>query len=315
MKFAASARGVVFVALPEIRDNQRAFGQLCRSFPTVHVASRRELAMTELAALGDEITAAIIGVKERINIDALEALPNLRVVGSVGTGTDHLDMAALRERGVRVVTTPGVNAVSVAEHAMMMILSLAKRTLSGHSAVMEGRDRGGMPEPPIEVRGRRVGILGAGATARALLPMLRAFGTDAAVWTRSPEKHADLPLIGLSDLFRRSDIISVHLPLTESTRGLVNATLLELLPEGALLVNTARKEIIDLTALPSLISTRPDLRFAVDDFGLAADGTASLLGDAALMSPHSAGVTVEALRAMQDLAVRETIRAVTAPST
>jgi phosphoglycerate dehydrogenase-like enzyme len=309
--------GAVFVALPDLRNNQQAFRELSRAFPTVHVVSRREHAMKELMALGDAITAAIIGVKERISVDVLDALPSLRVLGSVGAGTDHLDVAALRERGVQIVTTPGANAVSVAEHAMMMILSLAKRTLSGHSAVLAGQDRAGMQEPPIEVRGRHVGVLGAGATARALLPMLQAFDVQTAVWTRSPEKHLDLPTIELRDLFRRSNIISVHLPLTESTRGMVNAELLRLLPNGALVVNTARKEIIDLAALPSLASERPDLRFAIDDFGLADGSTASLLGDSGdrvLLSPHVAGVTVEALRAMQDTVVQETIRAATARS-
>lgn len=307
-----AAPGAVFVALPDLRNNQQAFSALSRAFSTVHVASRREHAMKELTALGDVIAAAIVGVKERISVDVLDALPSLRVLGSVGSGTDHMDVAALKDRGVQVVTTPGTNAVSVAEHAMMMILSLAKRTLSGHSAVLNGQDRAGMREPPIEVRGRRVGVLGAGATARALLPMLHAFDVETTVWTRSPEKHVDLPTIELRELFRHSDIISLHLPLTESTRGLVDAELLSLLPTGALVINTARKEILDLAALPSLVSKRPDLRFAIDDFGLADDGTASNLGDSALLSPHTAGVTVEALRAMQDAVVQETIRAATA---
>lgn len=305
--------GAVFVALPDLRSNQQTFSELSRTFSAVHVASLRAHAIKELTTLGSAVSAAIVGVKERISVDVLDALPRLRVLGSVGTGTDHLDVPALRERGIQLVTTPGVNAVSVAEHAMMMILSLAKRTLSGHSAVLSGRDRAGMDEAPVEVRGRRVGVLGAGETARALLPMLHAFGVETTTWTRNPVKHSDLPTIALRELFQRSDIISLHLPLTESTRGLVDAELLSLLPTGALVVNTARKEIIDLAALPSLVSKRPDLRFAIDDFGLAADGTATMLGDSALLSPHTAGVTVEALRAMQDTAVRETIRAAVAP--
>lgn len=303
-----SAPGAVFVALPELRRNQRAFDELSRTFAAVHVASRRESALKELTALGETVLAAVVGVKERVTGEVLDTLPGLRVLGSVGVGTDHLDLAALEAREVQLVTTPGVNAVSVAEHAMMMILSLAKRTLAGHAAVLSGRDRAGMAEQPFELRGRRTGVLGAGDTARALLPMVRAFGMETVVWTRSPEKHPDLPVVELRELFRGSDVVSVHLPLTEETRGMVDTELLGLLPTGALLVNTARKEIIDPAAMAFAAAERPDLRFAIDDFGLVDDGTVGTLGQALLTSPHMAGVTVEALRAMQDAAVRGVIR-------
>jgi phosphoglycerate dehydrogenase-like enzyme len=306
-------RGTAFVALADLRSNTPVFDELCAGFEAVRVASTRERATDELMALGSEVTAAVVGVKERIDARVLDALPNLRAVGSVGTGTDHLDLSALHDRGIHVVTTPGVNAVSVAEHAMMMILALAKRALDCHTAVLSGRDRAGLSERPVELRGRRVGVLGAGATARALLPMLRAFGMKTAVWTRTPERHPDLPVTDLAELFSRSDIVSVHLPLTDRTRGLVDARLMSLLPDGAIVVNTARKEVLDLAALPGLAVTRPDLRLGVDDFGLAADGTAAALGRSALFSPHTAGITVESLSAMQKLVVRETLRALITP--
>ncbi|MGV9315556.1 NAD(P)-dependent oxidoreductase [Streptomyces sp. NPDC003691] len=159
----------------------------------------------------------------------------------------------------------------------------------------------------MELRGRRAGVLGAGATARALLPLLRAFGMEPLVWTRTPGDHPDLPTASLEDVFRHSDVLSVHLPLADGTRGLIGPRLLGLLPPGALVVNTARKEILDLGALPDVVAARPDLRFAVDDFGLAADGTAAALGDTALLSPHTAGVTAESLAAMQESAVRQTV--------
>ncbi|MBL1097213.1 NAD(P)-dependent oxidoreductase [Streptomyces coffeae] len=307
--------GTAFVALADLTHNHQAFDELRRTFATVRVATARERAIAELKALGSDVTAAVVGIKERIDADVLDAVPELRVVGSVGAGTDHLDLAALRDRGVHVVTTPGVNAVSVAEHALMMILALAKRALPGHAAVLSGEDRAGMAESPFELRGRRVGILGAGATARALLPMLHALGTEPAVWTRRPERHSDLPVMEeLEELLRRSDIISVHLPLTDRTRGLLGPKLLGLLPPGALVVNTARKEIFDLAALRAVVSEREDLRFAVDDFGLAADGTTSSLGPSTLWSPHVAGVTVEALRAMQETAVRGVVEAMAEPA-
>jgi D-3-phosphoglycerate dehydrogenase len=300
----------VFVALADVIDNPDARAALERTFSTVVVASAREHAVTEMTALGDTVDAAIIGVRERIDADVLVALPRLRVVGSLGAGTDHLDLVALADRGVRVITTPGVNAVSVAEHALMMILALAKRTLPAHAAVLGGQDRAGMIDPPIEVRGRRVGVLGAGATARALIPLLRALGMDVMVWTRRADRHPDLPTAGLEEIFGGCSIVSVHLPLTPQTCGLVGAQLLRRLPPSALVVNVARKEIIDSGGLRTVVAERPDLRFAVDDFGLADDGTVAVVGDRGLWSPHVAGITVEASAAMDDVVVRGVVQAV-----
>ncbi|MCP3759534.1 D-isomer specific 2-hydroxyacid dehydrogenase family protein [Streptomyces sp. TBY4] len=310
----APVNGTVFVAIEDLMANPRAAALLERHFGEVRVATSRERALAELVAMGDKVVAAIVGVKERIDADLLASLPSLKVLGSLGAGTDHLDLAALEDCGVRVVTTPGVNAVSVAEHALMMILGLAKRVLPSHAAVLSGRDRAGLSEAPVEVRGRTVGVLGAGATARALLPLLHALGTHVSVWTRRPDQHQDLPTVGLRKLFEESQVVSIHLPLTPQTRGLVDADLLGLLPEGALVVNTARKEIVDLDALRSLSLSRPDLHFAVDDFDLLADGTVEAGGSRTLWSPHIAGVSVEALRAMQETAVLGVVEALRSPS-
>lgn len=138
----------VFVALAEVIDDSDARAALERAFSTVVVATDRRHALTELTALGDTVHAAIIGVRERIDAGVLDALPQLRVLGSLAAGTDHLDLEALADRGVQVITTPGVNAVSVAEHALTMILALAKRVLPAHATVTASQDRAGMLDPP-----------------------------------------------------------------------------------------------------------------------------------------------------------------------
>jgi D-3-phosphoglycerate dehydrogenase len=280
----------IFIALAHVIDNPDTRAALERTFSTVVVATAREHAVTELTALGDSVDVAILSA-----------------------GTDHLDLVALADRGVRVITTPGANAVSVAEHALMMILALAKRALPAHAAVVAGQDRAGMIDPPIEVRGRRVGVLGAGATARALIPLLRALSMDVMVWTRHPDRHPDLPTAGLEEIFGGCSIVSVHLPLTPQTHGLVDAPLLRRLPPGALVVNMARKEIIDSDGLRVVVAERPDVRFAVDDFGLADDGTVAVVGDRGLWSPHIAGITVEASAAMDDVVIRGVVQAVSGP--
>jgi D-3-phosphoglycerate dehydrogenase len=303
----------VFVALPDVIDDPDAHIALERTFSTVVVATTRSHALTELAAPGDNVQAAIIGVRERIDPGVLDAVPQLTVLGSMATGTDHLDLVALADRGVQVITAAGANAVSVAEHALTMILALAKRVLPAHAAVVDGQDRTGMRDAPIELRGRRVGVLGAGPTARALIPLLRALGMEPVVWTRRPDRHPDLRTATLAEIFGGCDIVSLHLPLTPQTRSLVDAQLLRRLPLGALVVNVARKEIIDSDGLRAVVADRPDLWFAVDDFGLADDGTVAVVGDHGLWSPHVAGVTVEASAAMQDVVIRGVVHAVGDP--
>jgi phosphoglycerate dehydrogenase-like enzyme len=303
----------VFVALSDVIDDPDARIALERTFSTVVVATTRTHALTELTALGESVHAAIIGVRERIDAGVLDAVPQLRVLGSIAAGTDHLDLVALADRGVQVITAAGVNAVSVAEHALTMVLALAKRVLPAHAAVVDGQDRASMRDAPIELRGRRVGVLGAGSTARALIPLLRALGMETVVWTRRPDRHPDLRTATLEEIFGGCDIVSVHLPLTPQTRGLVGTQLLRLLPLGALMVNVARKEIVDLDGLRTVVAERPDLWFAVDDFGLAHDGMVAAVGDRGLWSPHVAGVTVEASAAMQDVVICGVVQAVRDP--
>ncbi|HET9253751.1 MAG TPA: D-isomer specific 2-hydroxyacid dehydrogenase family protein [Pseudonocardiaceae bacterium] len=301
----------VFVALADVMDDPGARAALEEAFSTVVVATARSDALTELTALGDAVHAAIVGVRERVDARVLEALPQLRVLGSISAGTDHLDLAALADRGVRVITAPGVNAVSVAEHALMMILALAKRALPAHTAVTGGQDRAGVPDLPVELRGRRAGVLGAGATARSLIPLVRALGMEVLVWTRHPRRHPDLRTATLEEIFAGCGVVSVHLPLTPQTRGMVGARLLRLLPPGAFIVNVARKEIIDGDGLRAVVAERPDVRFAIDDFGLAEDGTVAIVGDQGLWSPHIAGVTAQASAAMQDVVIRGVVREIT----
>ncbi len=298
----------VFVALDDVLRNEDAAKALHDVFDQVVVATRRATAVDELTSLADEVDAAIIGVRERIDGRALDRLGRLRVLGSMASGTDHIDLAALKARGVTLITAEGVNAPSVAEHSLMMMLALAKRALAGHAAVVSGADRSAMPTPPVQLSGRRVGILGAGSTGTALARLLSTFGCEMLAWTRRPAAHPEMAGFGarfctLEELFSRCHVVSVHLPLTPETRGSITRELLLRLPFGAIVVNVARKEVFDLHGLVAASGQRDDILFGIDDFGLLRDGTVEALGARCLLSPHVAGVTEEALKAIQDRVV------------
>jgi phosphoglycerate dehydrogenase-like enzyme len=303
----------IFIAPEHLMDNQRAMARLGSVFHEIVFARERARAMAELAALGPSVEAVIVGMMDPIREGDLATLTNLRVVGSTATGTDHLAMDALEARGVEVVTADGVNAYAVAEHTLMMVLVLLKRALEAHESVTSGRDRAGMPAWPRDLRGRRAGILGAGRTAMAVVRLLRAFDCPVLVWTRRPDRHPEIVELGaepasLDRIFEASEIVTMHLPLTDETRGLVTGGLVRRLPAGAMIVNVARGEVVDWPSVAPALAQRRDVLLGADGLGLAERGIPEAVGGRSILSPHVAGVTDGALRAMQDHVVDGVVR-------
>jgi phosphoglycerate dehydrogenase-like enzyme len=184
--------------------------------------------------------------------ETFDALPGLRVVGKPGSGIDNVDVAAATERGVTVTHTPGMNADSVGEFAVGMLVSLLRKVGTSEAHLRAG----GWRSPEWwgrELRGETVGLLGLGATGTATAARLRPFGPDLVAHdpyvdeARAAEVGADL--LDLDDLLDRASVLSVHVRLTDETRGLVGADeLARLGPEGVLL-NTARAEVVERDAL------------------------------------------------------------------
>lgn len=302
----------IFIALNKEIVSSETLQALDNTFDNVVVTKDRNNALEEMISTSPPVTAALIGVREHIGEDLLAKLPSLKVLGSVSAGADHLDLDALGRREIKVILAEGVNSVSVAEHALTMLLAQCKRLVAGHTAVIEGKDRSGLPSLPRELRRQKVGILGAGNTAIALLKLLRSFDVIPRVWTRNPDQHGEVLDLGgsfatLDEILSTCTALSVHLALTEETVGLLNRERLLNLPPNAIVVNVARRDIFDTACLAEVASLRPDLMFAIDDFKLAADGVVQALGSNALFSPHVAGVTEESLKALQDHVVDEII--------
>lgn len=195
-------------------------------------------------------------VRNRVRVDEklLDAAgAHLSVIGRLGAGLDNVDVAAARRRGIEVVYAPWANSASVAEHALGLILALARRIPRLDASCRAGRwtrDASGW-----ELRGRTLGILGYGAAGRFLAPAARALGMRVITHhPRRPPDHPDLAATGVAwvdeDTFwRRAEIVSIHLPGRPDTLGCVDARRLNLLPRGALLINTGRGGVIDEGAL------------------------------------------------------------------
>lgn len=186
----------------------------------------------------------------------LRRLPALRMIAVCGIGTDAIDLEAARAQGIVVSNIPGRTAPVVAEHALGLMFAVAKRAWFQTNELKQGRWTG---MDNIYLRGKTLGIVGAGAIAAEMIRLGRAIGMNVIAWTfnPSPARAAQLGVTfaTLDEVLRAADVLSIHVKLTDQSRGLLGARELALLKPGALLVNSARGAIVDTTALVNALQT------------------------------------------------------------
>lgn len=256
-------------------------------FPT----EERPLDEGELTRLVLGCAGLIVGV-DPVTERVLRAGP-LRVVVKYGSGTDNIDVEAARRLGIRLASTPGANARSVAELAIALLLAVAR-----HVALHDRRVRAGSwsRAAGTELAGKRLGVVGYGAVGREAARIARALGLEVVAFDPFVEK-ADVPLTTLDELLAVADAVSLHVPLDETTRGLIDADAIARMRPGALLVNTARGEIVDEDALAEALRTGRLGGAGLDCFASEPPHGSPLLElDNVVLSPHAGAATVEAVR-------------------
>jgi glycerate dehydrogenase len=204
----------------------------------------------------ERLRGATIAITNKVPLraDALARLPDLKMIAVAATGTDNVDLAACRARGIVVANIRNYSLVSVPEHCFSLILAV-RRNLRAYVADVEaGRwersTRFCLLDHPIgDLAGSRLGIVGYGALGRRVAQIGRAFGMDVAVTSRSPVADTDVTPLPLDELLATSDVVSLHLPLTEQTRHMIGARELAAMKPGAILINTARGGLVDEAAL------------------------------------------------------------------
>ena len=283
--------------------------ELPEGFELRFLSEQTEDALLRECAQADYILA---GGRLRISREVLEHATSLKMIQRSGVGLDALDLDAMRERSIPLYVNQGVNAESVAEHALLLMLACLRRL-----PIIDRNTKNGLWKKQeqgvqtAELRGRTVGIIGMGSIARRLVQLLQPFGVHILYANRTQrtgeyEQEYGLCFVNLEELLQRSDIVTIHCALTEETRNLFNAETLQKMKPGAILVNTARGGIADPDALAAALREGRLSYAALDvhaEEPIPEDYPLKEL-DNVILTPHIAGITEDSFRAMMHDAFR-----------
>jgi phosphoglycerate dehydrogenase-like enzyme len=242
--------------------------------------------------------AAIVST-DPFDAAVLDAAPRLRVIARVGVGTDSIDLGAAARRGIAVCTTPGANTAATADHTVALMLAAIRRVPQHDRAVRAGGWERTGQATGWELGGATVGLVGYGAIGRQVRRRLSGFGVRVLVCDPYLADTPGVERVALERLLGASDVVSLHLPLTESTRGLLDRRRLALLRPHAVLVNTARGALVDEDALADALELGALRAAALDVLALEPPGPSRLRAlENVVITPHVAGLSEPSVREM-----------------
>ncbi len=260
--------------------------------------------LASLAVFLADVDAVIIG-RETIDTTLLARLPKLRAVAMYGVGYDNVDTNALAHRGIPLLVRRGVNRVATAEHTIGLMLNVLRRITTTNALLHQGIwDKNG----GVQLSGRTVGIVGCGNVGAELARLLAAFGCR--LLLTDIEDKAGLAAatggeqVPFKETLQKADILTMHVPLTRATRGMVGAAELSAMRPTAVVVNTSRGGVVDEAALAAAVKDGTIAGAALDVFSEEPLIRSPLMGlPNVVLTPHTAGNAVEAVQAMGQAAV------------
>ncbi len=197
---------------------------------------------SDMATLG-QATALLVRSKTKVDADLLAKAPNLKLVIRGGVGMDNVDKKLCAEKGIKAVNTPRASSVAVAEMAMAFMVAIPARLIEAHSAMKEGKFLKSELKR-TELFKKTLGLIGAGNIATEVAKRAQAFGMEVIAFDPFLKEHPIAKLVSLDELAAKADVISMHTPLTDETRGMVNAAFIAKLKDGVILVNTGRGKCV-----------------------------------------------------------------------
>jgi len=270
--------------------------------------------MEIIAACRDADAVLSVGSVAGINSRIIANCPMLKLIQCLGAGFNQVDLAAAAQRKIPVANSPGQNANTVAEFAIGSIIALQRRILESDCEIKAGRYaairsqllREGLPE----IGGSLIGLVGLGNIGLQVAKIARLLGASVSYYTenRRPadiERRLRIAYRPLNDLLAESDIVSLHVPLNETTRGLIGARELARMKTGSLLINTSRGAVVDQAALAQALTSGRPAGAAIDTFDPEPPGVNHPLLQLSpatqrrlLLTPHMAGLTIPSFRRM-----------------
>ncbi|MEX0344983.1 MAG: hydroxyacid dehydrogenase [Rhizobiaceae bacterium] len=254
----------------------------------------------DLAGLVKDARALIVRNRTQVREELLGAAPRLQCVGRLGVGLDNIDVDACKHRGIAVYPATGANDLSVAEYVMTSAMALMRGAYLSNAEMIAGK----WPRQKLsgrETAGKTMGLIGFGSIAREVAWRAQAYGMQ--IVAHDPYVDAADPVwqaarnLSLDGVLETADVVSLHVPLTDTTRHMINADRLQSMRQGSILINAARGGVVDETALAASLKDGHLGGAALDVFEsepLTAEAAAKFAGIPTLiLTPHIAGVTVE----------------------
>jgi glyoxylate reductase len=264
----------------------------------------------ELLARVADKDAVVSMLTDRVDEDVINRAPQLKVVANVAVGYNNIDVAYARSRGIVVTNTPDVLTESVADFTWALILAIARRLSEGERIVRRGEWKGWAFDFMLgtELRGKQLGLVGLGRIGRAVAMKAPAFGMRVAYTSRSDARVAGADFISLDRLLNTSDVVSIHVPLTDETRHLIDKRALARMKRSAYLVNTSRGPVIDEAALAWALQEHLIAGAALDVYENEPAIHPDLFRlENVLLIPHLGSGTTETRLAMAALAVENVV--------
>lgn len=300
-----SAKPAILVTAADLAPQALA---LLTGFDIVYAGKTPQVA--DIVALAQQHNPVAIIVRySSITAQVMDAAPSLKVISKHGSGTDTIDKAAAAARGIEVTAAVGANAAAVAEQALAMLLACAKSVVQLNARMHAGHwDKA--THKSVELGGRTIGLIGLGAIGQRFAKMVDAMGMRVIGFDPFAKNlPAYIQTVDLPTLWRESDAISLHCPLTADNQGLLNAATLAQCKKGVIVVNTARGGLVDEPALLAAVQSGQVGMAALDSFAVEPMTAPHLFHHQPgfILSPHIGGVTSDAYVNMGVAAARNTL--------
>lgn len=278
--------------------------ELIEKTEAIHPVVEAKLARQELLKIIPEMDGIVVRSATKVDRELIERAEKLKVVGRAGVGVDNVDIEAATERGIIVMNSPGGSTTTTAEHTMAMMFALS-RNLPQAYRLLKDRTWDKSRFKGVELQGKTLGVIGLGRIGSEVARMARGIGMSVIAYDPFISADADLSsglqIVGLTRIFAEADFITVHTPLTEETRNLINKDTIAQMKDGVRLLNCARGGIINESDLREALSSGKVAGAAFDVFEEEPNTESPLLDlDNFIATPHLGASTVEAQRKVSE---------------